>query len=129
MARFDRYLLSQFLLLFGFFALVLVSIFWINSAVRLFDQLIADGQSAGIVLQYTLLSLPRVIGMILPIAGFAGVVYVTNRLAGDSEMVVLRSSGISPWRLARGGCGGIAAVRRDVRIAYRTGPGAGGGSL
>ncbi|GGL89955.1 LPS export ABC transporter permease LptF [Pseudooceanicola nanhaiensis] len=102
MARFDRYLLSQFLLLFGFFALVLVSIFWINSAVRLFDQLIADGQSAGIVLQYTLLSLPRVIGMVLPIAGFAAVVYVTNRLAGDSEMVVLRSSGISPWRLARG---------------------------
>jgi len=101
-ARFDRYLLSQFLLLFGFFALVLVSIFWINSAVRLFDKLIADGQSAGIVLQYTLLSLPRVIGMILPIAGFAAVVYVTNRLAGDSEMVVLRSSGISPWRLARG---------------------------
>jgi len=100
-ARFDRYLLSQFLLLFGFFSLVLVSIFWINSAVRLFDQLIADGQSAGIVLQYTLLSLPRVIGMILPIAGFAGVVYVTNRLSGDSEMVVLRSSGISPWRLAR----------------------------
>lgn len=100
--RFDRYLLSQLLMLFGFFALVLVSIFWINSAVRLFDQLIADGQSAGIVLQYTLLSLPRVIGMILPIAGFAAVVYVTNRLANDSEMVVLRSSGISPWRLARG---------------------------
>lgn len=101
MARFDRYLLSQFLLLFGFFALVLVTIFWINSAVRLFDQLIADGQSAGIVLRYTLLSLPRVIGMILPIAGFAAVVYVINRLSGDSEMVVLRASGISPWRLAR----------------------------
>ncbi len=101
MARFDRYLLSQFLLLFGFFALVLVAIFWINSAVRLFDRLIADGQSAGIVLQYTLLSLPRVIGMILPIAAFAATVYVTNRLAGESELIVLKSSGISPWRLTR----------------------------
>ncbi|WP_375690634.1 LPS export ABC transporter permease LptF [Pseudooceanicola sp. LIPI14-2-Ac024] len=102
MARFDRYLLSQFLLLFGFFALVLVSIFWINSAVRLFDRLIGDGQSMGIVFQITLLSLPRVIGMILPIAGFAAVVYVTNRLSSDSELVVLRATGISHWRLARG---------------------------
>ena len=46
MARFDRYMLSQLLVLFGFFALILISIYWINSAVRLFDRLIADGQTA-----------------------------------------------------------------------------------
>ncbi|MGR3321059.1 MAG: LPS export ABC transporter permease LptF [Pseudooceanicola sp.] len=101
MARFDRYVLSQLLLLFGFFALVLVTIFWINSAAKLFDKLIADGQSAGIVVQYTLLTLPRVVGMILPIAAFASAVYMANRQAGDSELVVLRATGMSPWRLMR----------------------------
>ena len=50
MARFDRYLLSQFMVLFGFFALVLVSVYWVNRAVSLFDELIADGQSAGKIL-------------------------------------------------------------------------------
>ena len=40
MTRFDRYMLSQFMVLFGFFALVLVSIFWINKAVRMFDRLL-----------------------------------------------------------------------------------------
>lgn len=94
-------MLSQLLILFGFFALILVGIFWINSAVRLFDQLIGDGQSAGTVLRYTILSLPRVVGTILPIAGFAAAIYVTNRLTGESELVVLQSSGLSPWRLAR----------------------------
>src|SRR5690606_3944447 len=39
-ARFDRYLLSQLMVLFGFFALILVSIYWVNRAVALFDQLI-----------------------------------------------------------------------------------------
>ena len=46
MPRIDRYLLSQFLTLFGFFALVLVSVYWINRAVSLFEQLISDGQTA-----------------------------------------------------------------------------------
>ena len=46
MTRIDRYMLSQFLTQFGFFALVLVSVYWINRAVQLFEQLIQDGQTA-----------------------------------------------------------------------------------
>lgn len=100
-ARFDRYILSQLMMLFGFFALVLVAIYWINSAVRLFDQLIADGQSAAVFLEYTALTLPNVIRQILPMAVFAAAVYVTNRLSSESELVVMQATGFSPWRLAR----------------------------
>ena len=39
MSRFDRYLLSQLVALFGFFALILVSVYWVNRAVGLFDRL------------------------------------------------------------------------------------------
>ena len=46
MGKFDRYLFSQLMVLFGFFSLVLVMVYWINRAVVLFDQLIANGQSA-----------------------------------------------------------------------------------
>jgi len=59
--RFDRYMLSQFMVLFGFFALVLVSIFWINKAVRMFDRLIGDGQPAWIFLEFTALTLPGLV--------------------------------------------------------------------
>lgn len=101
MSRFDRYILSQFLVLFGFFSLVLVSIYWINQAVRLFDSLIGDGQSAWVFLEFTALTLPNVIRIVLPMATFAAVVYVTNRLSSESELVVMQSTGFSPWRLAR----------------------------
>ncbi len=101
MKRFDRYVLAQLLLLFGFFALVLVGIYWINRAVVLFEQLISDGQMAGTFLQVTLLTLPNVIRMVLPIAAFVAAVYVTNRLTVDSELVVAQAAGLSPWRLAR----------------------------
>jgi lipopolysaccharide export system permease protein len=100
-ARFDRYLLSQMMVLFGFFALILVSIYWINQAVRLFDRLVGDGQSAMVFVEFSLLTLPNVIRLVLPVAAFAGAVYVTNRLSSESELVVMQATGFSPWRLAR----------------------------
>ena len=99
--RFDRYILAQLVMLFGFFALVLVLVYWVNRAVILFDQLIANGQSAVVFLEFTALSLPNVIRVVLPIAAFAASVYVTNRLMSESELVVVQSTGFSPWRLMR----------------------------
>ncbi len=101
MTRVDRYMLSQFLWLFGFFALVLVAIFWVNRAVSLFDRLIGDGESALVFLEFSTLALPRLIVTVLPIATFAAAVYVTNRLNNESELTVLMATGRSPWRLAR----------------------------
>jgi lipopolysaccharide export system permease protein len=94
-------MLSQLLVLFGFFALVLVAVFWINRAVQLFDRLIGDGQTALVFLEFTVLGLPRLIMTVLPIAAFSAAIYVTNRLDNDSEMTVMMATGSSPWRLAR----------------------------
>jgi len=94
-------MLSQLLWLFGFFALVLVAVFWINRAVQLFDRLIGDGQTALVFLEFSALGLPRLITTVLPIATFAAAVYVTNRMNNESELTVMQSTGSSPWRLAR----------------------------
>jgi len=94
-------MLSQFLVLFGFLALVLVSIVWINKAVSIFDKLIGDGQPAWVFLEFTALTLPAVIGVILPIAAFAAAVYVIHRLSSESELTVMQAMGYSPLRLVR----------------------------
>ncbi|MEF3047396.1 LPS export ABC transporter permease LptF [Pseudotabrizicola sp. L79] len=101
MSRFDRYLLSQFLALFGFFSLLLVSVYWVNRAVGLFDQLIGDGQSALVFVEFSLLTLPNVIRLVLPISAFAAALFVTNRLTNESELVVMQATGFSAFRLAR----------------------------
>ncbi len=100
-SRFDRYMLSQLLGLFGFFSLVLVAVYWINRAVGLFDKLIGDGQSSLVFLEFSLLTLPFVIRLVLPISAFAAAVYVTNRLTSESELVVMQATGFSAFRLAR----------------------------
>ncbi len=99
--RIDRYLLSQLLGVFGLASLVLVMVFWINQAVRVFDQLIADGQSPRVFLELTALVLPSILEEVLPFAGVAATLYAVARLAGDSEIVVVQATGASPWRLAR----------------------------
>ena len=101
MQRIDRYILAQMLTLFGFFALVLVSVYWINRAVRLFEQLLGDGQTAMVVLEFTALTLPIVIAVVLPVAAFAATAYGTNRMSNESELVAMQAAGLSPFRLAR----------------------------
>ncbi len=101
MGRFDRYILGQLIRVFGFFALVLVGVYWINRAVILLERYLAEGQSGALVLQLTLLSIPAIMVIVLPVAGFVAAAYTTNRLHGDSELVVVQATGYSAARLAR----------------------------
>lgn len=101
MGRIDRYLLSQLMAVFGLASLVLVLVYWINRAVVLFDQLITDGQSAWVFLEFTALALPSIIRIVLPLAAFAATLYALSRMSGDSELTVMQATGTSPWRLAR----------------------------
>ncbi|MBC57923.1 MAG: LPS export ABC transporter permease LptF [Confluentimicrobium sp.] len=101
MPTFDRYLLSRLTVLFGFFSLVLISVYWLNRAVILFDQLVGGGQSAMVFLEFTALALPNVIRLVLPVSGFAATVFVINRLTAESELVVVQAMGFSAFRLAR----------------------------
>ncbi|SFP47169.1 LPS export ABC transporter permease LptF [Tranquillimonas alkanivorans] len=94
-------MLSQLMRLFGFFSLVLVLVYWVNRAVSLFDRLIANGHSAAVFLEFTALTLPNVIRLVLPVSAFAAAVYVTNRLSSESELVAVQATGYSPMRLAR----------------------------
>lgn len=101
MSRIDRYILAQLLRVFGFFALVLVAVYWVNRAVSLFDQLIGEGQSLGVFLEFTLLSLPMMVRVVLPVAAFVAALYVTHQLLRQNEIAVLQAAGMSGLRLAR----------------------------
>lgn len=101
MSKFDRYMLSQLMMVFGFFALLLISVYWVNSAVRLFDRLISDNQTVWVFLELSALTLPNVIRLMLPVAGFVAVLYTIQRMTGESELVVMQATGFSPLRLAR----------------------------
>ncbi len=101
MRRIDRYLLVQLLTVFAFFTLVLVAVYWVNRAARLFDAVVGDGQGLGVFLELSALTLPNVIRVVLPLSAFAAAVHVAIRLTRDNELVVMQAAGLSFARLLR----------------------------
>ena len=53
------------------------------------------------LLEFALLSLPSATIIVFPLASFAAVIFVTNRLKNDAELTILQSSGLSPWRMGK----------------------------
>ncbi len=99
--RLQRYILRQLAGPFVFFLLSLTSVIWLTQSLRFVDLIINRGLSASYFAQLTLLILPNVLTIILPIALFATVLYVYHSLDGDSEIVVMRASGLGNFALAK----------------------------
>ena len=101
MSKFDKYLLSQLLAIFGFFSLSIIGIYWINLSVSLFEQVVGSGNTLGLFLELSFLSLPNLTATVLPIAAFIGTIYVINRFVRESELLVMQSIGMSAFQIAR----------------------------
>lgn len=97
----DRYVLRTVL---GAFAMILgglTAFIWVTQALREIDLMTNQGQTVLVFVGMTGLLIPILILVIAPIALVVAVAYVLNKLNGDSEIVVMNASGISPWRLFR----------------------------
>jgi lipopolysaccharide export system permease protein len=97
----DRYLFRTLLTATLFVSAVLVAVIFLTQSLQFLEMVINAGASGGAFWTLTVLALPRTFEIILPIAMMAATVFVYNRLTMDSELVVLRASGITPFRLAR----------------------------
>lgn len=82
-------------------ALSLTSIVWLTQALRLMDFIVNQGVGLEVFLLLTILLMPSLLMMILPVGLFCAVLFVYQRLKSDSELVVMEAAGISLWRLSR----------------------------
>ncbi len=94
-------MLLQFLRAFAFSTFVLVGIAWINKAVLLLDRLIGAGHAADTFWLLSLLNIPGVLRVAIPVGALIATIFVANRMVKDSEILVMQSAGTSPWRLVR----------------------------
>jgi lipopolysaccharide export system permease protein len=101
MQAITRYILGQVMTATLFIATALTFAVWLTQSLRLFDYIVNRGLPASTFLSFIALLLPSFLGVVLPIAAFTAVLFVYNKLALDSEMVVLRSAGLSQLQIAR----------------------------
>ncbi|MBP6818238.1 MAG: LPS export ABC transporter permease LptF [Ferrovibrio sp.] len=96
-----QYIIRQVAWPLLFASLTLVGVIWLTQSLRFIDRIVNNNLSIGSFFYLTMLVLPGVTAIILPIAAFCATLYAYNRLAGDSELVVLSGSGFSRLSLTR----------------------------
>ena len=79
----------------------LTGVIWVTQALREFDLLTTKGQALLVFFNITGLILPSLVMVIAPMALFIAILYVLNKLNGDSELVVMSAAGLAPSRLLR----------------------------
>jgi lipopolysaccharide export system permease protein len=95
----DRYLFRQLLGPTLLATLSLSGVALLSQSLQALDLIVNQGQSAGVFIKITLLGLPSLISMILPIAIFVASLVALNRLQTEQELVVCFAGGMSRWRV------------------------------
>ncbi|HEY8949660.1 MAG TPA: LPS export ABC transporter permease LptF [Rhizomicrobium sp.] len=95
----SNYVLRQLAGPIALFCFLLTGVVWLSQSLRLLDLVINRGQSAPTFVYLTLLVLPSLLVIILPIGFFAGALYGLHKLNADSELVVMQASGYSKVQL------------------------------
>jgi lipopolysaccharide export system permease protein len=97
----DRYITRQILLGLVIVSSVLLGIAWFSQIIRLLSYLVNNNLSILTFLRMTSLLLPELVVIILPVAIFAVVLFVYNRMVSDKELVIMEAVGMTPRMLAR----------------------------
>jgi lipopolysaccharide export system permease protein len=71
----------------------------LSQSLQALDLIVNQGQSASVFFKITLLGLPSLVSMILPIAIFVASLVALNRLQTEQELVVCFAGGMSRWRV------------------------------
>lgn len=98
----DRYLIKEILPYFFLSLLLLTAIIFVHEANR-FSELFVIFSRRGLsnwpLIQLIISLLPSIFVFTLPISLLLGILMGLGRMASDSELIVLRASGIGLWRL------------------------------
>ncbi len=101
MPSLTRYLTRQLAVAALTITVTLAALVLLVRSLRLIDYVINRGVTLVSMAELTLLLVPSILAIILPIAVFAAVMFIYNKLTADRELVVMRAAGVSPANLAR----------------------------
>lgn len=100
MSRLQAYFWNQAFWPLVITLLGLAALALLTQSLSTLDLIVENRQSAVTFFYITILALPQLMSIILPLAVFMAVIYAVNRLNVDSEMAVAKSVGSSPWQIS-----------------------------
>jgi len=103
MTAISRYIFRQLVIALLFVAMTLTLIVSLFGSLRLVDFIINRGLPLSVLFELIAFRVPGFLAIILPIATVVAILAVYNKLLNDSELVVMRASGVSQWSVAAPG--------------------------
>ena len=101
MGSIDKYIFRTTLASFAVVLISLTGVIWITQALRGIDLMTSQGQTILTFLGITSLVIPALVLIIAPIALMIAISHTLNKLATNSEIIVMNAAGFSPFRLFR----------------------------
>ncbi|HEU0117654.1 MAG TPA: LptF/LptG family permease [Alphaproteobacteria bacterium] len=100
MQRLGFYLFRQLATAFIFSAVAVSFVVLFTQSFRMLSLVIDNSSTLWVFFQLMALSVPTFLPLVLPLGLGVATIFVYNKLAIDSELVVMRAAGISPMRQA-----------------------------
>lgn len=101
MGAIDNYIFRTTMTSFAVILASLTGVIWITQALRGIDLMTSQGQTILTFLGLSSLAIPLLVQVIAPIALMIAISHTLNRLATDSEIIVMNAAGLAPIRLFR----------------------------
>lgn len=101
MFRYNKYIMGQLASTTLFVAAGLTCVIWLTQSLRFVDLIVNRGLDMLAFIYLTTMMLPSLLGFLLPVALAISTLYTYHKLLADSELVVLKSAGLSRWQLAK----------------------------
>lgn len=95
----DRYLLRQLAGPVAMATMALTGVALLSQSLAGLDLIVNQRQSALVFLKVTLLYMPQLINLVVPVALFVAALVALNRLHIEQEIVVCYAGGLSRWRV------------------------------
>jgi lipopolysaccharide export system permease protein len=100
MNRLDRYLIRQLAVAFIFATLAVSFVVLFSQLFRLLSLVINNSGTILVFFKLMALTIPAFLPIVLPLGFGTATLFVYHKLAADSELVIMRATGIGPMRQA-----------------------------
>jgi lipopolysaccharide export system permease protein len=95
-----RYIFRQTVSALVMILITLTIIVWVATAIK-YLSILTQGQGVFIFTMITMLSMPKLVAFVAPIALLVASIHTLNRLSSDSELIIISASGGTIWRIIK----------------------------
>ena len=95
----QKYIGQQVLKPFILSLLALTILALLTQSLQTIDLITKNNQSASTFFYITLLAMPKLLTIIMPISLFLSILYSLNRITVDGELIIAKAAGMSTWEI------------------------------